>query len=790
MLHIKDITKSYTTGDFTQTALNRVSMDFPRKEFVAILGPSGSGKTTFLNIIGGLDRYDSGDLIINGKSTRNFEDWEWDAYRNNSVGFIFQTYNLITHLTVVENVEMAMTLSGVSAGVRRTKATEALERVGLKDHMHKKPNQLSGGQMQRVAIARALVNDPDIILADEPTGALDTTTSTQVLELIKEIAADKLVVMVTHNPELAEEYADRIVQFRDGYVVSDTRPREATGQEAGYQLKKTGMSFLTALKLSGRNIATKKWRTALTALASSMGIIGVALILSLSYGFRGEVDRFQNDALSEFPIIVSPMSMSLDADTMKQMRGELSSVLIDEREYAETQEVALYDPTEMTVAHTNVITQEYVDYVEAVDPAICNSVGFLRMVGMNLLRQTDGEVMPVSIPAGTSSELDMQSGGLNMSISSMRGLGLASYPETLDDQAIPYLEKSYDLLAGSYPQDETDLVLVIDNKNRVAISALENLGFETEGVKNIPFDDIVGTELKLIDNDEYFVQTQQGNFMPGTDYKAMFEAEDSITLKVSGIVRLKPDVTRGLVGNGVAYSDKLVQRVCDNAADSAIVKAQRAATHNVMTMEPLDENTKPMMLAYLGGESIPFMVFLYPSDFESKDAVLEYLDDYNTGRDQKDVVIYTDLATSITEMSGGIMDGITLVLVAFAGISLVVSLIMIGIITYISVMERTKEIGVLRALGARKKDISRVFIAETFIIGAISGLMGIGIAYPLILPMNAIIKNATDLVDVAKLPVTYAAALVGISLVLTLIGGAIPARIAAKKDPVEALRTE
>jgi len=790
MLQIRDVTKSYTVGDFTQVALDRVSMDFPKTAFVAILGPSGSGKTTFLNIIGGLDRYDDGDLIINGKSTKDFEDWEWDAYRNNSVGFIFQSYNLITHLTVEENVEMAMTLSGVSAGVRRAKAAEVLERVGLKDHRHKKPNQLSGGQMQRVAIARALVNDPDIILADEPTGALDTTTSAQVLELIKEIATDKLVVMVTHNPELATQYADRIVQFQDGRVVSDSSPRETTGQESGYRLRKTGMNFLTALKLSGRNIATKRWRTALTALASSMGIIGVALILSLSYGFRGEVDQFQNDALSEFPIIVSPMSMSLDADTMEQMRSELSTVLIDERQYADTQEVALYDPAETTVAHTNVITDEYVDYVEAVDPAICNSVGFLRMVGMNLLRQIDGEAVPVSIPAGTSSELDVQSGGLNMNIASMQGLGLASYPETLDDQATPYLEKSYDLLAGSYPRDETDLVLVIDNRNSVAYPVLENLGFDTQGVESIPFDDIVGTELRLIDNDDYYVQTPVGSFMPGTDYGAMYDAENSITLKISGIVRVKPDVTRGLVGNGLAYSDKLVQRVCDNAADSAIVNAQRAATHNVITMEPLDETAKPMMLAYLGGESVPFMVFLYPSDFESKDAVLEYLDDYNTGRDEADVVVYTDLATSISDMSGGIMDGITLVLVAFAGISLVVSLIMIGIITYISVMERTKEIGVLRALGARQKDISRVFVAETLIIGAISGLMGIGIAYPLILPMNTIIENASGLVDVAKLPVAYAAALVAVSLVLTLIGGAIPARIAARKDPVEALRTE
>jgi len=790
MLQVRNITKRYATADFEQVALDDVSLDFGRNEFVAVLGPSGSGKTTFLNIIGGLDRYDSGDLIIDGKSTKDFQDWEWDAYRNKSVGFIFQTYNLITHLTVLENVEMAMTLSGASSAERRAKAVEALERVGLKEHMHKRPNQLSGGQMQRVAIARALTNDPDIILADEPTGALDTTTSTQVLELIKEIAADKLVVMVTHNPELADQYADRVVRFVDGKVVSDTRPEGAVVEPGGYELKKTSMGFLTALKLSGRNIATKKWRTTLTALASSMGIIGIALILSLSYGFRDEVDRFQNEALSEFPIIVSPTSMSLDKDTMAELRGELQSGLTENREYSDAQEVTLYDPAEKTVAHTNVITDEYVEYVEKADPNVVNSIGYLRMVGMNVLRSVDGTVTPVALAVGTSSELDLSS-GMNMgSITSMRGIGLSTYPETLSGDAVPYLQKDYDLLAGSYPASDTDLVLVVDNENRVAYSVLENLGFAVDGIETVPFEEIVGTELRLIDNDDFYVQTPLGNYVPGNDYKTMYDAPDSITLTVSGIVRLKPDVLRGLVGNGIAYSDALVDRICERADDSAIVKAQREASNNVMTMEPLDETAKKMMLAYLGGDSLPFMVFLYPSDFDSKNALLSYLDEYNVGRDDAEMVVYTDLASSITEMSGGIMDGITLVLIAFAGISLVVSLIMVGIITYISVLERTREIGVLRALGARKKDITRVFTAETFLIGLASGLLGLAIAYPLIIPMNTIIENTADLVDVAELPLHYAAALLALSLVLTLIGGAIPARIAAKKDPVEALRSE
>ncbi|HAL30100.1 MAG TPA: sulfate ABC transporter ATP-binding protein [Coriobacteriia bacterium] len=792
MLRVKDVSKSYTTGDFTQVALDGVSLEFGKTEFVAVLGPSGSGKTTFLNLIGGLDKYDSGDLIINGKSTKDFADWEWDAYRNNSVGFVFQTYNLITHLSVLDNVEMGLTLSGVPAAEKHAKAVEALERVGLKDHIHKKPNQLSGGQMQRVAIARALANDPDIILADEPTGALDTVTSGQVLDLIKEIAADKLVIMVTHNPELAEEYADRIVRFQDGHVISDSNPRRASRGEQGYQLKKTSMSFLTALKLSGRNISTKKWRTTLTALASSIGIIGIALILSLSNGFGVQVDQFQNDALSEFPVIIAPTSMEMDAETMDEMRGELpASRLMGETEYADTQEIALYDPADETIAHINVITDEYVEYVQAIDPEICNGVGYLRMVGMNLLREADGEIVPASISIGTTRADGMQSMSSGAGdLSSMSGVGLSSYPEPLDSASTPYLEKNYDLLSGEYPTEMTDLVLVVDNMNRIDRAVFEKLGFDVETADEIPFDELVGVELKLIDNDDYYAKTPMGNFVPGADYGAMFDSENSTTLRISGVVRLKPDVAIGLVGNGIAYSDRLVQLVTDSAADSAIVKAQQDADYNVITLEAIDEGQKSMNLAYLGGESVPLMMFLYPTDFESKDAVLAYLDDYNVGLDEADAVIYTDLAESVTEMTGGIMDGITLVLVAFAAISLVVSLIMISIITYISVLERTKEIGVLRALGARKKDITRVFTAETFIIGVFSGLLGIGIAYILTIPANTIIESMTGLAEVSQLPVLYALGLVVISVALTLVGGAIPARMAADKDPVEALRSE
>ncbi len=793
MLQLKNITKSYTTGDFTQVALNNISLNFRKNEFVSILGQSGSGKTTCLNVIGGLDHYDSGDLIINGKSTKNFKDSDWDAYRNNSIGFVFQSYNLIGHLNIVDNVEMGMTLSGVSASEKHAKAIEVLEKVGLKEHIHKKPNQLSGGQMQRVAIARALANDPDIILADEPTGALDSATSEQIMNLIKEIADDKLVIMVTHNPDIAEKYADRIIKFKDGQVVDDSNPYNNIKDVTGYQLKKTSMSFFTALKLSGKNIATKKWRTALTAFASSIGIIGIALILSLSSGFQTQINQFQNDALSEFPIMISKSAMSIDMETMKEMRGEMLSIVRDEKEQINTDEVYLYDSTENTIAHTNKITKEYIDYINAIDPAICRSIGYTRMVGMNLLRRADEKTYPVSIAVGINmgagnDSRDMQSmmGG----VSSMRGIGFTSYPEVLDNSLDSYLEKNYDVLAGEYPSKSTDLVLVVDDQNRVDYSILKNLGFDTDDVDSIKFKDIVGTEIKLITNNDFYKKTSMGNFMPGTDYDAMYDSKNSITLQISGIVRLKEDVTLGILGNGIAYSDKLVQEILNIEEDSEIVKEQLKADYNVITMEKIDKASKESFLSYIGGDSTPYMIHLYPTDFEAKDAVLSYLDDYNTNKADEDTIVYNDLASSMTEMTGGIMDAITLVLIAFAAISLVVSLIMIGIITYISVLERTKEIGILRALGARKKDITRVFNAETFIIGACSGLLGIGIAYALTFPINHLLLNMTDLANVAQLNPIHAILLITISIILTLIGGTIPAKLAAKKDPVEALRTE
>ena len=781
MLTLKNIKKSYTTGEFTQVALDGVSLKFRENEFVAILGPSGSGKTTCLNVVGGLDKYDFGDLIINGKSTKEFSDSEWDSYRNNSIGFIFQSYNLIGHLDIVSNVEMGMTLSGIAPKIKREKALEALERVGLKDHVHKKPNQLSGGQMQRVAIARALANDPDIILADEPTGALDTKTSVQIMELIKEISKDKLVIMVTHNPELAQDYADRIVEFRDGNIVSDTNPLNDESKKEKYSLKKTSMSFFTALKLSGMNIRTKKGRTFLTALASSIGIIGIAVILSLSNGFDAQISEMQEDALAEYPITISKQTQEITKEAMESRRKEMNEKMLGTSEYVDSDEVYLYDSSENTLIHTNNISSEYIDYIKEIDPEIVDTIGYTRIASMNLLRKVDDKIEPITFSASDKS---------NSSPMDQMGSGLASYPSSIKDNTTSFIEKNYDLLEGEYPKSETDLVLIVDSKNRVDVNAMKNLGIDTTNLDSIKFKDLVGMEFKLISNNDYYKKTQFNTFMPSNDYEKMYNSSDSVTLTLSGVVRIKEDAGISMIGEGIAYSDDLTELVIEKAKDSDIVQAQKDADYNVISREAIDEETKKNLVAYLGGDETPYAIMLYPTSFENKDQVISYLDDYNENKSSEDKIVYTDLSKMLSDMTGGIMDGITIVLVAFAATSLVVSLIMVGIITYISVLERTKEIGVLRALGARKKDITRVFNAETFIIGTSSGLLGISIAWLLTIPINSVLYKMTELESVAKLNPVHAIALLIISVTLTMIGGWIPSKMAARKNPVEALRSE
>lgn len=766
MLELKDIRKSYTVGDYTTEALDGVSVTFRRNEFVAILGASGSGKTTCLNIIGGLDRYDSGDLIINGKSTKHFKDRDWDAYRNNTIGFVFQSYNLISHLSIVANVEMGMTLSGVSRAQKHSRALEVLEQVGLKEHLHKKPNQLSGGQMQRVAIARALANHPDILLCDEPTGALDTKTSIQIMDLIKEIAANKLVIMVTHNPDLARKYADRIVEFKDGKIIADSNPYDDKEKLGVFELKKTSMRFTTALRLSFNNIRTKLGRTFLTSFASSIGIIGIALILSLSYGFQQQIDQFQANAMSEFPIMISRQTTEVDTEAYREAREEMMDQFMGNIEYTDSQEVYLYDREDRMAVHTNEITEEYLDYLEAIDPSICKSIGYTRTVGLNLLMKQEDTIKQLKTDK----------------------LSFASYPDTLS--GFTYLEENYHVLAGAYPKDETELVLVIDHKNRIEQSIASELGFPIEEIESIAFDKFIGITLKAVMNDDYYVLTEYGGYTLNTDFEALYEAEDTLELKIVGILRAKEEVKFPVITEGIAYSDDLAKRIIEDASRSDIVESQKNADYNVLTMEEVDEETKNQILAYLGGSPVPYLISIYPVDFEAKDAILDYLDSYNKTRSKEEKIIYTDLAETITSMTNGIMNGITMVLIAFSSTSLVVSLIMISIITYTSVLERTKEIGILKALGARKKDISRVFDAETFILGIFSGVLGVVIAYLLTIPINSIIYKVTELENVAQLQLSHAVTLVIISTVLTVLGGHIPARMAAKKDAVEALRSD
>ena len=769
MLELKKINKSYQTGDFVQQALKNVSIEFKKNEFVAILGPSGSGKTTLLNIIGGLDRYDTGDLIINQKSTKDFKDRDWDAYRNNCIGFVFQSYNLIGHIDILQNVEMGMTLSGVSSKERKKRAIEVLTRVGLKDHLHKKPNQLSGGQMQRVAIARALANDPDIILADEPTGALDSKTSVQIMNLIQEIAKDKLVIMVTHNPELAHEYASRVIEMKDGEVVSDSRKGTSKKEDTEpYTIRKTSMSFLTALHLSLNNIRTKKGRTLLTAFASSIGIIGIALILSLSNGFDRQIGIFEQNTLSSLPIVVSRQSVDLTEETMNQLQDDMSS---SEADYPDIDYVI---PTETMMdeyTHENKITEEYVDYVEKLNPDSVAGISYTYALGLNLLQKVDDKVVLLN----------------------SQDLGIQSMPHTLSDDATGYMDLHYDVLAGKFAEEKDEIVLVVDSKNQVSKDILEALGITSED--NISFDMILNSTIKLAYNDDYYVN--YGNYyIPSNDLESVYNSENNLTLKVVGIIRLKSDFPSYVASSGIMYTNDLLEDVISHNSTSKVVEAQKKANYNVLSGEMIDitteegQETKDNLLAYLGDHSTPYAIFIYPNDFETKDEVIDYLDQYNDGLEEEDRIVYIDQANLMSSLSSSIMDAITIVLIAFSSISLIVSSIMIGIIMYISVLERTKEIGILRSLGARKKDISRVFNAETFIIGITSGLIGIFIAWLLLFPTNSILYNLTDLENVAVMNPLHAFILITVSVILTLIGGFIPAKLASKKDPVIALRTE
>ena len=767
MLELKNIKKSYKTGDFIQHALNGIDLKFRKNEFVSILGASGSGKTTLLNIIGGLDRYDSGDLIINGKSTKKFKDTDWDAYRNNCIGFIFQSYNLITHISVLENIEMSLTLSGISPKERKKKSLEVLERVGLLEHAHKKPNQLSGGQMQRVAIARALVNDPDIILADEPTGALDSVTSVQIMELITEIAKDKLVIMVTHNPDLAKEYSSRIIDLKDGNLISDSNPiTKKDDKKNKFKIKKTSMSFFTALDLSFNNIKTKKGRTLLTAFASSIGIIGIALILSLSNGFDIEIDNFEKETLSSMPIIVSEQAMEMSEDLINQINDTESKL----EDFTSKKKVYTLPDIEDTLMHVNNIDEDYIKYIDNIDKEDILGVSYTRATTINAVVKNKDSY--------------------NMFNSS--SLNVASMPEVPNSKENNFIKENYDLLAGKIPTNKDELVLIVDSKNRINGNLLTNIGFPEK--ESYSFDDILDVKMKVILNNNLY--KSYGNFyVMDTDLEKLYNEKASLTLKIVGIIRGKESKKMVAATSGISYTEELVDYIVENNNESDVVKAQREKDYNILSGQKFDENdlmsmNKDTMLSYLGANSVPMAISIYPTDFDAKDRVVEYLDEYNDDKKEEEQVLYTDMAEMVSSLSGDIMNTITIVLIAFSSISLVVSSIMIGIITYISVLERTKEIGILRSLGARKKDIARVFNAETFIIGLCSGTLGILIARLIIIPANIIIENIAGLPNVAKMNPIHALLLVVISVILTVIGGYIPAKVASKKDPVESLRVE
>ena len=754
MLELKNIVKVYETSDFQQVALDEVSLTFKRKEIVAILGPSGCGKTTMLNIIGGLDRYSSGDLIINGKSTKEFKDADWDTYRNNSVGFVFQSYNLINHISVLSNVEIALTLTGMAPKQRKEAALNVLERVGLAKHINKLPNQLSGGEKQRVAIARAIVNNPDIILMDEPTGALDSKTSIQILDLIKEIAVDNLVIIVTHNPVLANQYADRIIKLSDGKVISDTNPTTVYQSNLVYQPKKTAMSFLTALKLSFNNLKTKLIRSLITTLAASIGIIGVALVLSISNGFGKQVNLLEKESLSGMPLTISQYSYDFYLKTLRSMHNHKNDTVPEDYVYP-------YDPsTTRLPVRENKIDRVYLDYIEALSPSSYQSISYTYNGGMFNLLTNYGEIKRLS----------------------SKDINLNVLPSSND-----YLLSLFTVVEGVLPSKATDLILVIDEQHRINQKVLIDLGIII--TEKITYNEIIGKKIVSARNNDYYR-------FDGTKYSVNIDLENAynngLELEIVGIVKGTSNVSSLLLPEGIAYDSRLNQMIFDVSMTSDIVIAQKDASTNVLSGNPfVPGETKEKILKSLGGLQIPEKISIYASDFNQKAALKNYLNNYNENLPDDKKIAYTDLAEQFTTIMSSLIDGISIVLIAFAAISLVVSSIMIGIITYVSVLERTKEIGILRSLGARKKDIMRVFNAETMIIGFAAGILGILITILLNIPLDIILTNAVEnMSNIASLSFLHAILLVIISIILTLLSGLIPASFAAKKDPVNALRVE
>ena len=871
MLKLKNITKEYVSGDTKVEALKGISIEFRKSEFVSILGQSGCGKTTLLNIIGGLDRYTSGDLIINGKSTKDFKDKDWDAYRNYSVGFVFQNYNLIPHQTVLANVELALTISGVSKKERKQRAIKALEDVGLKEQIHKKPNQLSGGQMQRVAIARALVNNPDIILADEPTGALDTKTSVQIMEILKEISKDKLIVMVTHNPDLAEKYSSRIVKILDGVITDDSKPFTKEDEENEKDVKaksgRTSMKFFTALRLSLNNLMTKKGRTILTSFAGSIGIIGIALILSISNGVQNYINRVEEETLSSYPITIQESTVDLSSMIQKLM-GEQENTDNTNHEEGKIYSTDVMDEMISTLSskiQSNNLA-ELKEYIDEGNNEIANNANAIQYnydLNINLYKEdTENGIVKVN-PSTTMNALgmgDMIEAGENSSMSSMFGSSMSMsnadvWEEMLDNQEL--LHSQYDVLAGKWPEAYNEVVLIVDENNQISDYTLYTLGLKDqkeleekwkavekgEEVQeseqtSYTYDELLNLSFKLILNSDYY-EKENGLWIDKSDDEEYMKEkiDNAETIKVVGIIRQNEQSVAAGMSGGIGYLKDLKEYVINKSNESEIVQEQKEnpdvnvftgldfpadGENQIFNYENLSTEQK-MAIANLSAEDLaevmetynqnanasyennletlgaidlnsPSSINIYPKDFESKDKITTAIEEYNQKqRDdgkEENVISYTDIVGVMMNSVSQIIDTISYVLIAFVAISLIVSSIMIGIITYISVLERTKEIGILRAIGASKKDISRVFNAETFIVGLIAGLLGIGITILLTFPINSLIYTITGVAVNVALPPIGGIILVLISMILTIIAGLIPAKMASKRDPVEALRTE
>ena len=890
MLKLTDIRKDYKVASGDVHALKGVSLEFRENEFVCILGASGCGKTTLLNIIGGLDHYTSGDLVIEGRSTKDYKDRDWDVYRNHRIGFIFQSYNLIPHQTVLGNVELALTIAGVGREERKRRAVEALTRVGLGGELNKKPNQLSGGQMQRVAIARALVNNPAILLADEPTGALDSETSVQIMDLIKEIAGERLVIMVTHNPDLAYQYASRIVRLKDGLVESDSMPYDSSKDETvkkadkaqetsekdeeqkGGKKLRARMSFFTSLALSAKNLLTKKGRTILTSVAGSIGIVSVCLVLALSSGFSNYVRKTEEDMLSYYPVTVSESSFDLatamTSFTAPQDLPDMSQ--LNDKVYIDSFLTSLANG----MATQNNITEEYLDYLEKMDPSWYAEIMYKygAAISDNLFLQTktfpDDDSSTTVLTTRSLSNLKNKYITDLMAFASQYNslIGYADYflgvvnvmPGTSDKTNLGYGEyvlSQYDVIAGHFPQNENEVVLVVGTNNQVTDLTLAQLGLLEEDrfmdlfnlgtdqsdtvtdpdADKVSFEDILGKKYTLFFNDAVYKENEDWTQMDYMRGQHAFEYEgersnealeaqegEGLNLQISGILRLKDGLSYGCLSSGLNLTEntvkayiagnigsQIVQWMHSDAAKysigSTVIYLMPVVTENLSSAYTLYElmpgvnvyiaQTPDAAIKLLGGSDSVSGLSIYARDFDSKESILAYLDQWNTDHDDTDEnralqITYTDTVGLLMGMVQQILDIITYVLVAFTAISLVVSSVMIGIITYVSVVERVKEIGVLRSLGARKQDVRNLFNAETFIIGLGAGLIGIGLSYFISIFINIIIKSLAGISGIAALPFTTALIMVLVSVVLTLISGLIPAQSAAKKDPVIALRTE